>query len=175
MSEIKLSPAMVTALKGAEILNATGPTLPESTKQSTVAALASRGLVSLDRYLTPEGVEAARQLGNDTTTYNDPAPIEVLEELLEGDPWASEKAVETTEGNPAAITSEMVTQAAQNLLKDPTDLAKAVDLDKPHVVPNREDKRKVRFQIKGALSRLRDRNRTKRMKKYGSVAETFAA
>jgi hypothetical protein len=153
---------MVAALKGADILSPTGPTLPASTKQSTVNALASRGLVSLDRYLTPEGVEAARQLGNDTTTYNDPAPIEVLEELLEGDPWSPEKAVETTEGNPAGITPEMVTQAAQNILK-------AVDLDEPHTVPNREDKRKVKFQLRGALSRLKERQRVKRMKKYGSV------
>jgi len=167
MTEIKLSPAMVTALKGATIEGA-HVRVSHDTKGQTVKGLETRGLTDDKGYLTPEGVEAARQLGNDTTTYNDPAPIEVLEELLEGDPWASQKPVETTEGDPAGITPDMVTQAAQNLLK-------AVDLDKPHAVPNREDKRKIKFQLKGALSRLKERQRVKRMYKYGSVPETFAA
>src|SRR6188474_3953413 len=98
MTEIKLSPAMVTALKGATIEGA-HVRVSNDTKGQTVKGLETRGLTDDKGYLTPEGVEAARQLGNDTTTYNDPAPIEVLEELLEGDPWASQKPVETTEGN----------------------------------------------------------------------------
>ena len=167
MTEIKLSPAMVTALKGATIEGA-HVRVSHDTKGQTVKGLETRGLTDDKGYLTPEGVEAARQLGNDTTTYNDPAPIEVLEELLEGDPWASEKPVETTEGNLADITPDDVKEAAQTLLK-------AVDLDKPEVFPNREDKRKIKFQLKGALSRLKERQRVKRMNKYGSVPETFAA
>jgi|SRR6185503_6244110 len=154
MTEIKLSPAMVTALKGATIEGA-HVRVSNDTKGQTVKGLETRGLTDDKGYLTPEGVEAARQLGNDTTTYNQPVE-------------AAEKPVETTEGNPAGITPEMVQEAAQNLLK-------AVDLDKPEVVPNREDKRKSKFQLRGALSRLNERRRVKRMKKYGSVPSTFAA
>lgn len=170
MTEIKLSPAMETALKGVIIVEGGLPRVPNDTKTQTVKGLQTRGLTDSEGYVTPLGVEAARQLGNDTTTYNQPTPV--VEEPLADWEIDALNGSETTAPAPDSIlreiTPEMVDQAAQNLLK-------AVDLDAPHVVPNRKDKRKGRFQIKGALSRLKERQRVKRMNKYGSVPETLAA
>lgn len=166
-TQIKLSPAMVTALMGAEVVGDSA-FVTSDTKAQTVKGLESRGLTT-GSLLTAEGVEAARQLGNDLTTYNQPATV--VEEPVAD--WERELlGAETSAPAPDSvlreITPEMVDEAAQSLLK-------AVDLDAPHVVPNRKDKRKGRFQIKGALSRLKERQRVKRMNKYGSVPETLAA
>lgn len=171
-TQIKLSPAMVTALEGAVVEGAMVRVV-DGTKAQTVKGLESRGLTDSAGYLTPEGVEAARQLGNDTTTYNEKAPetpsadltddvqveqqasaIAALEDLLTGDPWGSDV-------KPENITPELIDQAAENLLK-------AVDLDKPQVVPNRADKRYAKFSLRGALSRLAERKRVRQIKKYGT-------
>jgi hypothetical protein len=74
--------------------------------------------------------------------------------------------------NGEGITPEMVDQAAENLLKTPEQLA-ALDslldhVDKPVVVPNRQDKRKVRG-VRAALSRLGERRRARRVAKYGQT------
>jgi hypothetical protein len=187
---------METALKGVIIVEGGLPRVPNDTKSQTVKGLETRGLTDSAGYVTPLGVEAARQLGAEVANLGEKgfefgvtgpdATIEELEALLEGDPWDSEKAVEATDSVLRDITPEMVDQAAQNLLKAAEDVSDEsettatalkliADLDKPEVVPNREDKRKVKFQLKGALSRLKERQRVKRMKKYGSVPETFAA
>ena len=163
-TQIKLSPAMVTALKGAEIREGR-VFVPDTTKAQTVKGLEARGLMGEGtNELNADGVEAARQLGavlssdsltDDVQVQQQDKEIQALEELLTGDSWG-------TDVKPENITPEMIDQAAQNLLK-------AVDLDKPYVVPNREDKRKVRFSLRGALARLAERKRVRQVKKYGSA------
>ncbi len=173
---IKLSPAMVDALKGARVFPDGRPFLMEDVKQQTLKGLSSRGLTHKDdlRFLTTEGVEAARQLGNDTTTYNDPAPVqdEPLSEWEIDALNGSDTAAPAPDSALREITPEMVTQAAENLLKTPDQLA-ALDslldhVDKPVVVPNREDKRKARG-IRAALSRLGERRRARKVAKYGQT------
>jgi vacuolar-type H+-ATPase subunit I/STV1 len=143
-TEIKLSAPMVAALKTAQIIDNT-PQVTEATRVQTVKGLISRGLVLADsRVLSPEGVEAARQLGQDLTVK---AP-EVEADSLTDDAQVAQQDEEI--------------QAVQDLLK-------AVDLDKPIVVPNREDKRKVKFSLRGALARLAERKRVRQVKKYGTA------
>lgn len=162
-TQIKLSPAMVDALKGAVV---DGPMVrvPTGTKVQTVRGLESRGLSDTAGYLTDDGVEAARQLGaelasdsltDDVQVQQQDKEIQALEELLTGDPWG-------TDVKPENITPEMIDQAAQNLLK-------AVDLDKPITVKNRADKRWEKFSLRGALARLAERKRVRQVKKYGTA------
>lgn len=136
MSDIKLSPAMVTALQGAKTVGQNIVGLPVETKTQTVKGLESRGLTD-GLELTPAGVEAARQLGNDTTTYNEPAPVQESPEL--------------TTDQEAALES-------LGLL-----------LDTPQVVPNRADKRRTKFSLRGAVSRMNERKRARRAAKYGDT------
>lgn len=143
-TEIKLSPAMIAALKGAVIVGDVVH-VADGTKAQTVKGLESRGLSDLNGELNANGVEAARQLGNDTTGKAVPEAETPKDEPLAD--WERELLEIGTEEEPR----------------------KAVDLDKPHVVPNRADKRKAKFGLKGALSRLIQRQRNRRVAKYGDT------
>jgi hypothetical protein len=165
MTEIKLSPAMVAALKGAEVISGQ-VYVAEGTKAQTIKGLESRGLTLPEsRVLSVDGVEAARQLGNDTTNLTD--AVQIDQQASEIDALNAILRDDTPKGE--GITPEMIEQAASNLLKDPQALAKAVDLDKPQFVPNREDKRKVRFSLKGAIARRNERKRARKAAKYGQT------
>lgn len=165
-TEIKLTPAMETALKGARIKWSPGfgryaGVVPEDTKGQTVKGLNTRGLSDSSGFLSDDGVEAARQLGAEFPPKGEVSDLAALEALLE--PVGFEV---TPEPNPRAITPEMIEKAAEDVL------SRAVDLNKAHVVPNREDKRKSRFSLKGAYSRMVSRKRQRKVKKYGSTNYT---
>lgn len=173
-TEIKLSPAMVTALKGATILTNEDGTrsvagLPAETKTQTVKGLESRGL-SEGLELTPEGVEAAFQLGNDIRPVEltddvqldqQADEIAVLEELLQpvGHSFDQKTGVVDSKPVDAGLSAEQA--------KFGEALGKL--LDTPHVVPNRQDKRKARFSLKAAYSRMVERKRQRKIKKYGTT------
>lgn len=199
MTEIKLTAAMEKALSGAEIAFspnfgvATGVVAP-GTKSQTVKALNTRGLATLAGVLTPEGVEAAVQLGRARPEWKAPgtplAAAQIEQEIAEGiiTPHPDRVAPEATADGLTDATQvdqqgEEIETLSESLDRsfpktDDTDvrdttavedvLRKAVDLNKPHVVPNRKDRRKARG-IRAALSRLTERRRVRKVRKYGST------
>lgn len=189
-TQIKLSPAMVTALMGAKLVEGDHPRVSDDTKSQTVKGLATRGLSDLAGYLSVEGVEAAFQLGNDVRLPQMPATepvveltddveldqqaaeIESIENLLKGDPWT-----ETEVTAPPVIESTPIghdfgtTTPETNVPTIDAGLSAQITklVDTPVVVPNREDKRKVKFSLKAAASRLFQRNKQRRINKYGTT------
>lgn len=166
---INLSPAMVTALKGAyvdgHLVYPAG-----GTKAQTLKGLESRGLmIPGTGRLNADGYEAARQLGAEVPFTGAETGSDGLTDDVQLDQQDTE--IQMLTESMSRVTPEMVTQAAENLLKTPdvAELNKAVDLDKPVIVPNREDKRKTKFKLRGALSRLVQRQKARRMAKYGST------
>lgn len=172
----KLSQPMIDALVGSE-KDEFGYRLGEI-KRQTYTALEGRGLVqgrgpTQGGWLTPEGVQARSehvstpehpdaQLNSladwERDLLGDEIPISQV--LAKVEASVSQDEAELIIPNGANITPEMIDQAAQNLLK-------AVDLDRPHVVPNREDKRKQKFSVRGAWQRLQERKRVRAHLKYG--------
>lgn len=197
MTVIKLSAAMETALLEAEIgfspnFGVYTGVVPQGTKAQTVKGLASRGLTDDSGIITPAGAEAAQALGKVLPPWRAPgtalSAAQIDQEISEGivtahpdrvaEPladWERELLDENTTNSvdviaPAVITEQHVAQAAHNIAPDLFPAPqKAVDLDKPHVVPNREDKRKVKFSLRGALARAAERRRVRQVNKYGSA------
>lgn len=170
-SAIKLSPAMVTALKGSIMVTGGLARVSDDTKSQTVKGLESRGLTDTAGYLTDQGVEAARQLGAELAFAEAELPSDSLTDDVQVQ--QQDKEIQVLAGSMNRITPEMVTQAAENLLKTP-EQRKALEelahhVDKPVIVPNREDKRKAKFKLRGAFSRLVQRQKARRMAKYGST------
>lgn len=161
---IKLTDAMVTALKGAVIVGDVVH-VADGTKAQTIKGLESRGLSDLNGELNANGVEAARQLGNDTR--------KVAETPADG---LTDGAQVVQQGEEIKTLSESLDRSFPKTddtnVRDTTAvedvLRKVVDLDKPHVVPNRKDRRKARG-VRAALSRLTERRRVRKMRKYGST------
>lgn len=177
---IKLTPAMEKALAGAQIGFspnfgvATGIVAPD-TKTQTVKALHARGLADLSGALSPEGVEAAIQLGQARPEWKAPgtplAAAQIDQEISEGIITPHPDRVPGQVGS--EITPEMIDEAARSLA--PAVFGKpqkAVDLDKPIVVPNRKDKRKARFSLRSAYSRMVERKRARKVAKYGQTNYT---
>lgn len=200
-TQIKLTPAMETALKGAEVKFApnfgvyTG-IVAEGTKSQTIKGLDSRGLTDKSGILTQDGVEAARQLGvvlppyqapgsdlsaaqieqeisegiitphpdrvvdNQRQNREDPPLADWERELLHSNPWEPKTS---PDNNVEAVGTDVSPEQA----KLTHQLQKLVD--KPVVVPNREDKRRKKFSLKGAASRLFQRQKNRRIQKYGTT------
>lgn len=160
---IKLSPAMVTALKGAYV---DGHLVypADGTKTQTLKGLESRGLLipGTDR-LNADGYEAARQLGAEVHVL---APESAAKPPVVSDDaplaqWEID-ALNGSETKPVGDVSDESDTSA-------TALKLIADLDKPIVVPNRKDKRHARFSVRGALSRLAERKRARKVAKYGQT------
>ena len=163
-TEIKLTPAMDVALSTAKIQwsegfnRYAGVVLPD-TKAQTVKGLHTRGLTDPDGFLTESGVEWARQLGAEIPPpVAQPVQDEPVAPLVGHD--FHEKAEELDA--PAVDSGPSAEQA-----KLGAELSKL--LDTPKVVPNRKDKRHARFSLKGAYSRLVERKRQRKIKKYGTT------
>lgn len=179
-TEIKLSPAMEIALKTAHGVDGR-PLLANTTKVQTAKGLQSRGLVDGDGVLTADGIDAAFQLGNDVRPVEltddvqldqQAAEIESLEELLKGDPWTETEVtappvIESTPIGHDFGTTTPETDAPSVDAGLSAEIAKL--LDKPVPVPNREDKRKAKFSFRAAASRLFQRQKNRRIQKYGTT------
>lgn len=159
-TEIKLTPAMDAALTSADIKwspgfdRFVGVVLPE-TKAQTVKGLHTRGLTDADGFLTESGVEWARQLGAEFPpkgTTSDP------EESI-GFEFDKQTGVVDSKPVDAGLSAEQ-TKAVDQI---------AELLDTPQLVPNRSDKRKARFGLRAALSRLQERQKQRRIRKYGDT------
>jgi hypothetical protein len=203
-TQIKLSPAMETALKGATIgfspnFGVYTGIVPEGTKSQTTKGLASRGLSDESGILTTDGVEAARQLGVELPPWqapgNDVSAAQIEQEIAEGiitphtdrvvpmvtlvdepladwerellhtNMWEPKTGIDTNDEQTANyVAATTLTPVQQEAVDQLADL-----LDKPVTVPNREDKRKMKFSLRGAASRLFQRNKQRRISKYGTT------
>jgi len=174
-TEIKLTPAMDVALSTAKIQwsegfnRYAGVVLP-NTKAQTVKGLHTRGLTDPDGFLTESGVEWARQLGAEipppvAQPVQDEPMADWERELLElvAPPVGHDFHEKAEELDAPAVDSGPSAEQA----KLGAELSKL--LDTPKVVPNRKDKRHARFSLKGAYSRLVERKRQRKIKKYGTT------
>lgn len=166
---IKLSPAMVTALKGAVVVG-DSVFVPSDTKTQTTKGLESRGL-STGSLLTPEGVEAARQLGAEVHV---PAPESAATApVVSEDAPLAQWEIDALNGSDSLTDDVQIDQQHEEInrlsaILEGPELKKITDLDKRVVVPNREDRRKVRG-IRAALSRMGERRRARKVAKYGQT------
>lgn len=159
-TEIKLTPAMTAALKGAIIVEGGLARVSDDTKSQTVKGLDTRGLSDKSGYLTSDGVEAAFQLGNDVRPTKTAAePLADWERELLGSGQDAETPVRAPE-----VAVEGTKQPAQDRLTK--ELVKL--LDKPVPVENRADRRFARFSLRGMKARRDERARQKQIKKYGT-------
>lgn len=136
-------------------------------KRQTYTALEGRGLSS-GGWLTPAGIEARSE------HVSTPETVVPQDEPLAD--WERELLGETEVVAPAVITHPTPSEqggepdyAYENSIRGrdalAEDLLKAVDLDKPHVVPNREEKRKGN-RVMRAVCRLFAKKRDQRTKKW---------
>jgi hypothetical protein len=128
-------------------------------------------------------------LTDDVQLDQQAAEIESLQEALKGDPWESKTGIDTNDYQTAAYIESVEVTAPPTIESTPighdfgtttpetnvptidaglsAQITKLVDT--PVVVPNREDKRKVKFSLKAAASRLFQRNKQRRINKYGTT------
>jgi len=162
-TEIKLTPAMTTALKLAEKIG-DNVYLPDGTKAQTIKGLVSRGLSNELGVLTPEGAEASFQLGADVSIES----VQVQEEPLAD--WERELL-----GTPESIATPIADEDAKP--QPPQDkLTKELVkmLDTPTPVQNRADRRFAKFSLRGMMARRQERKRVKEIKKYGTPNKVAA-